>query len=125
METNQMNSLNNRHQQDKKLVLDAFLKKLETKSGKPISYLKENYGEEKLFLFALFHVTTTKKLVCEALNIPVEAACRYKRHAEDHGGLVESDDTVLCPLTKHPAKLLSTNPNEFSNLSQSSQLKIF
>ena len=66
-------------------------------SGLHLSELKRKYNEEQLFHVGLKHVTTTKKAFCEALKIPVEAGCRYKRTLEKEGLLVQSVDEVICP----------------------------
>ena len=61
-------------------------------------------------------VPTTKKAYCQALDIPFEAACRYKRAFEKRGLLVQSSYKIVCPYTGHLAHLISTNPIEFDNL---------
>jgi hypothetical protein len=116
-----------KHSKDKQLTLKLIISQVEKGTGLTIKQLKKKYNEEVLFLIGLKHVTTTKKAFCEALNIPVEAGCRYKRRYEDEGFLVQSVDEILCPLTKHLAHLISTNPNEFKRLtkSTSNQTKLF
>lgn len=113
--------------QDKQLVLQFIVNQVEKGTGLSISELKKQYSEETLFAVALKHVTTTKKAFCTALNIPVEAGCRYKRSLEKDGSLVQSIDEVICPFTKHSAHLISTNPKEFARLlkSKSNQTKLF
>lgn len=107
--------------------LQTLRNELEKSSGRTIEELKEMYSEDTLFREALRHVTTTKKAICSLLDIPVEAACRYKRNLEKCGHLIESLNTVLCPVTAHPAKLISTNPDKFEDLRKSTvkQLKMF
>jgi hypothetical protein len=121
------NSLLNRQSKDKQLTLNYIIRAVE--KGTDLSYyqLKEQYSEERLFREALQHVTTTKKALCTALNIPVEAGCRYKRELEKSGLLVQSTDEVICPFTKFPAHLISTNPKEFEGLSKTNtnQLQLF
>ena len=131
MESNQLNSLNNfldkRQGQDKNLILKCIINDVKKGTGLSISKLKKQYSEEQLFYVALKHVTTTKKALCTALNIPIEAGCRYKRHHEKNGYLVQSIDEVTCPFTKYPAHLISTNPKEFKRLKKSNtnQLNFF
>lgn len=125
---NQLNSpLHKRQAKDKHLTLQFIVNEVEKGTGLSLLELKKQYSEEHLFAVALKHVTTTKKTLCTALNIPVEAGCRYKRTLEKNGNLVQSIDEVICPLTKHPAHLISTNPKEFKRLLKSKyrQLTIF
>jgi len=131
MESNQLNSLNNfldkRQGQDNNLILKHIINDVKKGTGLSISKLKNQYSEEQLFYVALKHVTTTKKAICTALNIPIESGCRYKRELEKNGHLVQSIDEVICPFTKHPAHLISTNPKEFKRLKKSNtnQLNFF
>ncbi|TCO07031.1 hypothetical protein EV194_11030 [Natronoflexus pectinivorans] len=115
------------HGKDKQLILRFIVKQVEKGTGFSLLELKKQYSEEHLFAIALKHVTTTKKTLCTALNIPIEAGCRYKRTLEKNGNLVQSIDEVICPFTKHPAHLISTNPNEFKRLlkSNTNQLNLF
>lgn len=101
---------------NKELVRNYILGEVVSATGLSLLQLKQKYSEDRLFLEALKHVTTTKKAICEALKIPVEGACRYKRSFEDAGLLVQSDDDVICPFTKFPARLLTSNPDEFDRL---------
>lgn len=112
---------------DKNLTLQYIIKQVEKGTGLSFSELKKQYSEEHLFTLALKYVTTTKKALCTAFNIPVEAGCRYKRTLEKDGNLVQSIDQVICPFTKHPAHLISTNPKEFERLlkSNTNQLQLF
>jgi hypothetical protein len=121
------NSLTIKHRKDTNLTLQFIIKQVEKGTGLSLSVLKRNYSEDKLFAIALKHVTTTKKALCTALNIPIEAGCRYKRTLEKDGNLVQSIDEVICPFTKHPAHLISTNPKEFERLlkSNNNQTKLF
>lgn len=102
--------------QDNEITLQFIISKIESGTGLRLSQLKDRYSEDKLFFIGLRHVTTTKKALCEALNIPVEAACRCKRKLEKDGQLVQSAVKVVCPYTKHFAHLISTNPSEFDKL---------
>lgn len=125
---NKANAFQHKRQpQDKKIVLQSIVIQIEKSTGLTITELKNKYSEENLFAFGLKHVTTTKKAFCKALNIPVEAGCRYKRRLEIDGLLVQSIDEVICPFTKHSAHLISTNPKEFERLrkSKSNQTKLF
>ncbi|MBQ0732970.1 hypothetical protein [Aquimarina celericrescens] len=125
MENNQNHNPNSRRNKDKLLVLDHIKNEIEKGSGLTIKELSAKYGEEQLFYTSLKYVTTTKKALCVAIDIPVEAACRYKKHLEDRGLLVESIEVVICPYTKHYARLISTNPEEFDRLSETTQLNLF
>jgi hypothetical protein len=111
----------------KQYILDSIMFQIEYSTGLKLHQLKEKYSEDNLFKLGLFHVTTTKKALCMALKIPVEAGCRYKRNFEKEGSLVQSIDEVICPYTKHLAHELSTNPNEFERLlkSNTNQLNLF
>jgi hypothetical protein len=112
---------------DKNLILQYIVKQVENSTRLSYLELKKNYSEEQLFTLALNHITTTKKALCTAFNIPIEAGCRYKRTLEKDGRLVQSIDEVICPFTKYPAHLISTNPKEFERLlkSNSNQLNLF
>jgi len=131
MEYNQQNSpkvFSDKEQgKDTFLTLQFIIKQVEKGTGLSLLELKKQYSEEQLFTLALKHVTSTKKAICTAFNIPVEAGCRYKRTIEKEGNLVQSIDVVICPFTKHPAHLISTNPKEFERLlkSNSNQLNLF
>ena len=121
------NSLHKRQSKDRYLTLQFIVQQVERCAGLSFTELKKQYSEEHLFAIALKHVTTTKKALCTALNIPIEAGCRYKRTLEKNGNLVQSVDEVICPFTKHPAHLISTNPKEFERLlkSTTNQTKLF
>ncbi len=110
---------------DRKLLLLNIRKRIENEEGLPFAEIKKKYREEQLFYISLKHVTTTKKALCEAIGIPVEAACRYKRNYEERRLLKQSEVDVICPFTKYPARLISTNPDEFQKLNNSNQLKMF
>lgn len=117
----------NRQSKDKTLVLNFIRTKVEKGTGLTFLELKRQYKEEQLFYISLKHITTTKKALCSAMQIPVEAGCRYKRTLEKCGLLVQSVDEVICPYTKHMAYLITTNPNKFMELrqSKSKQLSLF
>lgn len=124
------NSLNTPSQSQSKVnhfVTESIVNAIEKGSGLRFSEFKERYNEEQLFYQGLRYVTTTKKAYCEAVGIPVEAGCRYKRKLEKWERLVQSFDKVVCPYTKHFAHLISTNPNEFERLckSNTNQLNLF
>jgi len=128
MENNKLNNpYLNGQDKDKQTILDYILNQVEKGTGLSLSELKSTYAEDVLFSVALQYVTTTKKALCAALNIPVEGACWYKRKLEKEAILVQSRDVVVCPYTKHLAHLLTTNPNEFEKLAKSSceQLNLF
>lgn len=131
MENNTTNSpyisLHKRQYKDRAFILQFIRNQVENGTGKNFVDLKTEYTEDKLFYISLKYVTTTKKALCEAMGIPVEAGCRYKRSLEKNGQLVQSVDEFVCPLTMHKAHHLSTNPKEFKRLlkSNDSQLKMF
>lgn len=106
------------HHKDREKILQSIRNRIEIATGKSISQLKSEHAEHSLFFFALQYVTTTKKALCEALDIPVEGACRYKRSAEKGDFLVQSTDKFTCPFTGRLAHKISTNPAEFNNLRQ-------
>lgn len=112
---------------DKNIILKSIVDAVEIGSGLSLAELKVQFNEEQLFAFSLKYVTTTKKALCTAMNIPIEAGCRYKRKLEKTGNLVQSIDAIFCPFTKHKARLISTNQTEFKRLqkSNSSQTKLF
>lgn len=112
------------HHEDREKKLRSIRNRIEISTGKSISQLKAEYAEHALFFFALQHVTTSKKALCEALDIPVEGACRNKRRAEKEGFLVQSSDKFRCPYTGHLAHRISTNPAEFNDLRQSSDTQL-
>lgn len=116
-----------RHHKGKQFILNQIVAKIEKGSQKSLKQLKKELSEDGLFYFGLQFVTTTKKAYCHAIDIPVEAGCRYKRHLEKNGNLVQSVDRVVCPFTSHLAHLISTNPNEFESLrkSKTNQLNLF
>ena len=122
-----LNPLEIGHGKNKHLILEYIISEVEKGTGLTILHLKKQYSEDKLFYLGLKYVTTTKKAYCEALKIPLEAGCRYKRALEKNRLLVQSIDEVFCPYTKHLAHLISTNPKEFERLLKSSikQLKLF
>ncbi|MCY1719584.1 hypothetical protein OU798_04485 [Prolixibacteraceae bacterium Z1-6] len=101
---------------DRNNLINYLREQVEKGTGKSFLELKVEFSEDKLFFVALQHVSTTKKAISEAMGIPIEAACRYKRSLQKNGLLVESTDEVRCPITKHSAHLLSTNPKEFESL---------
>jgi hypothetical protein len=125
MKNNPQNSPYKSQNKDKVLILKNIVETIEKGTGLELHELKKKYHEELLFNIALKHVTTTKKALCEALTIPVEAGCRYKREYEKRGLLKQSLTDVICPYTKHPARLISTNTDEFERLSYTNQLRMF
>ena len=112
---------------DKDIILSYIIKQVEIGTGLPLPKLKRKFSEDRLFSIGLRYVTTTKKAFCTALNIPIEGGCRYKRKLEKEGRLKQSIDKVICPLTKHRAHIISTNPKEFERLqkSKTNQLRLF
>ncbi|WP_262250096.1 hypothetical protein [Parapedobacter soli] len=112
---------------DKQFIVETIRNKVCRAEQLTFLELKRKYSEDVLFYIGLQHVTTTKKAFCEAMGIPVEAGCRYKRNLEKEGKLVQSDKEVVCPYTRHMAHLISTNPKEFARLRKmkSNQMKLF
>jgi hypothetical protein len=121
------NPSHKRQSKDKILTLQFIVNQVEKGTGLSLTELKKQYSNEHLFSLALKHVTTTKKALCTAFNIPIEAGCRRKRALEKEGNLVQSIDEVICPFTKHKAHVISTNPNEFERLlkSNTNQTNLF
>jgi len=122
---NHDNSPNKRQRQDRDSVLKSIRKMVESETDKTLLQLKKMYPEDVLFQLGLKYVTTTKKAYCEAMLIPIEAGCRYKRDLEKSGLLMQSVEDIICPFTKYPAKEISTNPEEFERLSETNQLSLF
>jgi hypothetical protein len=122
-----VNSLRKNQSEDKILTLQYIVKQVEKGTDLSLSELKKQYSEDKIFTIALKHVTTTKKALCKALDLNVDNCCRFKRRLEKEGNLVQSIDEVICPFTKHPSHLISTNPKEFERLlkSNTNQLNLF
>lgn len=118
-------SFDNGQGKDKVLVLNYIISQVEKGTGLTLLELKQQYKEEHLFYIGLKHVTTTKKAFCKAMDIPVEAGCRYKRKLEKIGHLVQSINKVVCPYTKDYAHEISTNPDEFVGLLETNQLTLF
>lgn len=102
--------------QDTQLLKDYIIRKIESKTEQPIQLLRKNHSQIELYRIGLYYVTTTNKAICEALQIPVEAGTRRKRDLEKAGVLIASCKKRMCPFTKHPARFLTTNPNQYSEL---------
>ncbi|MBD1422588.1 hypothetical protein [Sphingobacterium chuzhouense] len=100
---------------------------IENATGQSLSVTRNEMSERDLFFLGLQYIITTKKTYCFALDIPIEAGCRYKRFFERSGKLVQSIDKVRCPVTKHWASLITTNPRNFDCLRKSynRQLTLF
>jgi hypothetical protein len=69
-DTNGLNPFSGGLSQDRCFILDTIQKQIEKGTGLSISHLQKSYKEEQLFNIGLKHVTTTKKALCAALNIP-------------------------------------------------------
>lgn len=102
--------------QSTKNYLDFIVRTIEKKQGLTLSELKRTRTQKELYRIGLFHITTTNKTICEALNIPVEAGTRRKRDLENEGRLIASTKKGICPFTKHRASFLTTNPKQFSKV---------
>lgn len=71
--------------------------------------------EEQLFFKALKVQPVTKKAICEAFDLNIEAICRFKRVCEINGTLKQSKKKVICQFTGHYAHLLTTNTFLFNS----------
>ncbi|MGY6561422.1 MAG: hypothetical protein ACXITV_04895 [Luteibaculaceae bacterium] len=118
---------NQRLTKDKQILVESIRKQIETKSGLTIDFWRKNADQLTVFYIGAKYVTTTKKVLTEALQLPIEHCCRYKRELEKNGFLVQSIKPVICPFTKYRAHLISTNPNEFERLTKinNNQLTLF
>lgn len=123
-DTNRHNP-NNSGGKDKHLYIQYLRYKVLDNVGLTLDEFIDSYPEDKRFRLALAHVTSTKKAICKAFKIPVEAGCRYKRCLEKNALLVQSVKMIICPYTKHPAHELSCNPDEFHRLTTTNQLGLF
>jgi hypothetical protein len=65
--------------------------------------------ETTIFFKALKVQPVSKKAICTAFDLNIEAMCRYKRTLEKDGLLEQSDKKVHCKYTGHLAHLLTTN----------------
>jgi hypothetical protein len=65
--------------------------------------------ETTIFFKALKVQPVSKKAICSAFDLNIEAMCRYKRTLEKDGLLEQSDKKVHCKYTGHLAHLLTTN----------------
>jgi hypothetical protein len=72
--------------------------------------------EDVLFFKALKVQPVTKKAICEAFDLNIEAICRYKRSREKNGTLKQSKKKVVCQFTGHYAHLLTTNTFLFNSV---------
>ena len=108
------------------LVLKNIRTEIVNASGKSFETILK-MPEIQRYHLGLYHITTSNKAICEALNIPTEAGCRYKVELEKNQNLVTSVDEFQCPFTKEYVHFLSTNPLEFESLTKSNtnQLKMF
>ena len=109
-------SPNTRQEQYKELYLKYIISEIEKGTGQSISELKRTNTQKRVFYISLKHITTTKKAICKALNLDLDAMCRYKRKLEKQGLLVQSNKDVVCKYTNHYARLLTTNPLKFDEL---------
>lgn len=112
---------------NRQVVIANLIREIENGTNFTLAELKKDLNEQNFFFIALQHVVTTKKLLCLALDIPIESACRYKRYLEKSGQLVQSSYRVICPITKHQAHLITTNPKEFDKITEdyNRQLALF
>ena len=70
-----------------------------------------SFDEKVRFLKALSKVTASKRAICEAFEIRIDNACRYKRDLEESGFLKQSKAKLVCRHSGYKANLLTTNPN--------------
>jgi hypothetical protein len=125
MKKKNIKSLPSKRTPDQLAYLIYLRKEVERATDLSLYELKEMHTEDSLFQLALRHVTTTKKAICEALDIDVENACRHKRKLEKQGLLVESIDKVICGCTGHAAHNLTASPAKFEELRKTNQLNLF
>ncbi len=71
--------------------------------------------EEILFFKALKVQPVTKKAICKAFDLNIEAMCRLKRRLEKNGKLKQSKKKVVCQFTGHYAHLITTNAFLFNS----------
>ena len=57
--------------------------------------------EEILFFKALKVQPVTKKAICKAFDLNIEAMCRLKRRLEKNGKLKQSKKKVVCQFTRY------------------------
>ena len=129
MENNHANSPKSFKQvsKDRQKVVQFIRNLIENATDKPFSQLLVEYSDINRYYLALQYVTTSKKAVCEAMEIPVEAGTWYKADLESSNSLVASKDAFRCPYTGEMVQFLSTNPAEFERLRKTNdtQLKMF
>lgn len=70
--------------------------------------------EYMIFYKALKVQPATKKAICTAFNLNIEAMCRCKRKLEKNGTLKQSSKKVICQYTEHYAYLITTNNDLFN-----------
>lgn len=117
---NKIHSLNNAFNEGKrkakdtkkKLILSNIRKEISRKSGISFKCLISKYTDKQRYRKGLYHYPTTNKAICEALIIPTEAGCRYKRLLEKKQQLTTSESKANCPITNNLAYILFTNPNQ-------------
>ena len=107
---------NIRRNKDRQNLIDFIVRTIEKKTGLTLRELKRTHTQKELYRIGLYYFSTTNKTICEALKIPVEAGTRRKRDLEKEGRLMASRKKRICPFTKHPAKFLTTNPDQFNEL---------
>lgn len=100
---------------DTELFLDHIIREIEAGTGQSLSELQKKLPEDVLFYVGLVQVTTTKKAICTALDIPVEGACWYKRRYEKDGKIKEVFHGI-CPITGFRAAFLSANQSLINSL---------
>jgi hypothetical protein len=96
--------------------------------GFTIEDLKTFLTEIEIVDVCLKHKPLTAKALSAAVDLPIEAICRYKRTLEKEGKLWRVKK-VDCPFTGHPAWTLTTDPKKAPSLEpkpgDSFQLELF
>ncbi len=115
--THSLKKLSNQRQAQVKQIYIYFIKKsVLQKLGTTYSELKKTHSQERIFFLALQHVTATKKAICTAFDLTIEAQCREKRRLEKRDILVQTYKRHICKFTGDPAHYLTTDPSKFNNV---------
>lgn len=100
--------------QDKQRYIKFYQKEVLNYYNLPLNKFVKHSQETRLKL-SLKVLPTTAKVVSKAFKIPIESLCRRKRSLEIAGHLQSSRKQVICPYTKHYAKLLTTDKILFNS----------
>lgn len=107
----------NQQHKDKESYKDFIIRSVIKKTGFTLNELYSIPDYER-FLLVLSVITTTRKAVCTYFDIPIEAACRYKRTFEKEGKLMEVFKGT-CPITGRFAYFLTANRDLINSKTQS------